>query len=90
MLDLAALYRDVLAVQLGAHVPLVNDDLPPLGDARAGVAAAGALASARSARNNQVYQPLAASERAARRALHTAAYTAQWPGSDVDPAVREA
>ena len=69
---------------------IANDDLAPLGDARAGVAAAGARARARIARNNQVFRPLAASERAAREALQAARRRSPAADPDVDRAVREA
>ena len=40
LVDLASLYRDVLAAQVGAGVPLVNDELLPMVTALAGVSAA--------------------------------------------------
>jgi hypothetical protein len=69
---------------------LVNDDLAPLGDAQAGVARASVQAKARIARENRAYQPLGASERAARQALQTAQRQRQAADSELDSAVREA
>jgi hypothetical protein len=48
------------ATQVSDVYTAVNDDLGPLGDARAGVAAAGARAKARIARDHRCYQPLPA------------------------------
>jgi len=69
---------------------LVNHDLAPLGDARAGVAAAGERVSARIARENQAYQPLGAAERAAREQLLSAQRHRQAAAPGLDPALREA